>query len=65
VKKELSVHGSWTCAFSFLPSIELASNHKLDLKSLITHRYKAENALQAFEDAATYRDKRIKTIINF
>lgn len=65
VKKELNVHGSWTCAFSFLPSIELVVAKKIDLKSLITHRYRAQDGIRAFREAAAYQDKRIKTIINF
>ncbi len=65
VKKELNVHGSWTCAFSFLPSIELVADKKIDLKSLITHRYQASKTIQAFKDAANYKDNRIKTVINF
>lgn len=65
VKKELNVYGSWTCALSFLPSIELVANNKIDLKSLITHRYLASKAITAFEEAASYSDNRIKTVINF
>ncbi len=65
VKKELNVHGSWTCAFSFLPSIELVAKKQVDLKSLITHRYTALKVSQAFKDASSYSDKRIKSVINF
>ncbi len=65
VKKELKVDGSWTCAFSFPPSIDLVVDKKIDLKSLITHRYKVRNGIRAFEDAAAYRDQRVKTVINF
>jgi len=65
VKKELNVHGSWTCAFSFPPVIELLADKKIDLKSLITHRYPASRGIKAFEDAASYNGKRIKSIINF
>ncbi len=65
VKKELNVHGSWTCAFAFSPSIELAASGKIDLKSLITHRYPAKQGIKAFKDAANYSDNRIKTVINW
>jgi len=65
VKKELNVHGSWTCAFSFPCSIDLAARHKIDLKSLITNRYPAKDGALAFRDAASYKGKRIKTVINF
>lgn len=65
VKKELNVHGSWTCAFSFPEAIDLVAKGKIDLKSLITHRYKAEDAVRAFDEASKYTENRIKTIINF
>ena len=65
VKKELHVHGSWTCAFSFPEAIDLVSKGKIDLKSLITHRYEAKDGAQAFKDSSEYIDGRIKTVINF
>ncbi len=65
VKKELHLHGSWTCAFSFLQAIDLAVQGKVDLKSLITHRYTIDEVAKAFKEANSYSDKRIKTVINF
>ena len=65
VKKELHVHGSWTCAFSFPDALDLVSKGKIDLKSLITHRYNAPDGARAFKDSSEYADDRIKTIINF
>ncbi len=65
VKKELVVHGSWTCAFSFPDAIDLVAKGKIDLKSLITHRYNAKDGAQAFKDSSEYAGDRIKTIINF
>lgn len=65
VKKELNVHGSWTCAFSFPPSIELAASGRVNLKSLITHRYPFIKAERAFQEAAAYKGQRVKTVINF
>ncbi|MBU0619588.1 MAG: alcohol dehydrogenase catalytic domain-containing protein [Patescibacteria group bacterium] len=65
VKKELNVHGSWTCAFSFPQAIDLVMQNKIDLKSLITHRYSIDQAAQAFKDASAYSNDRIKTVINF
>lgn len=64
VKKELNVFGSWTCAFSFPAAIDLAARHKVDLKSLITHRYAFSDAPKAFADAFTYAGNRRKTIIH-
>lgn len=65
VKKELHLHGSWTCAFSFPESIELAASGKIDLKSLITHRYKIDEVERAFREASRYSQERIKTLICF
>ncbi len=65
VKKELRVFGSWTCANTFPEAIELVAREKVDLKSLITHRFKAQDGAQAFIDASSYTENRIKTIINF
>ena len=65
VRKELQVSGSWTCAFAFLDSIDLLARGKVDLKSLITHRYAAKDGAQAFAEAESYTNHRIKTIIYF
>lgn len=65
VKKELNLHGSWTCAFSFPEAIDLIAKGKIDVKKLITHRYAAADGAKAFADASSYSAKRIKTIINF
>lgn len=65
VKKELNIYGSWTCAFSFPAAIDLVAEGKVDLKSLITHHYTLDEVWQAFVDASTYSDHRIKTVINF
>lgn len=65
VKKELNVHGSWTCAFSFPDSIDLVAREKVDLRSLITHTYPIRDGARAFAEANTYSQHRIKTIITF
>jgi len=65
VKKELIVRGSWTCAFAFQPAIELVAEKKIDLKTMVSHQYPVSRAIQAFKDAVSYKDNRIKTVINF
>lgn len=65
IKKELNLHGSWTCAFSFPGAIDLVGNGKIDLKSLVTHRYDFRDAPRAFVEASAYSGNRIKTIIQF
>lgn len=63
IKKELNIYGSWTCAFSFPHAIDMVAEKKILLKPLITHIYKFTDVAKAFSDAASYSNKRIKTII--
>ncbi len=63
VKRELRVDGSYTCAFSFPTAINLAASGRVDLASLITHRYSIERVADAFADAASYKRHPIKTVI--
>lgn len=65
ITRELNIFGSWRCAFAFPEAIELAAKKKIDLKSLITHRYAAADGAQAFIDADSYAGNRIKTVINW
>ncbi|MEK7583690.1 MAG: hypothetical protein AAB490_00460 [Patescibacteria group bacterium] len=61
--KLLNVFGSWTCSFSFPAAIDLLQRGKVDLKSLITHRYAFDDSDKAFADASAYADNRIKTVV--
>lgn len=65
VRKELQVMGSWTCVFSFEETMLLMKSQKLDTASLITHRYKFDDAVKAFQEASTDKSGRIKTVIEF
>lgn len=65
VRKELNLYGSWTCTFSFPTAIDMVTEKKIDLKSLITHRYSFNNAIKAFTEAHSYTGARMKTVINF
>lgn len=65
ITRELNVFGSWRCAFTFPDAIELVAKKKIDLKSLVTHRYAARDGAKAFADADAYSNQRIKTVINF
>ena len=50
IKKELKLVGSWTCSFSFPQAIDLVADRKVDLHSLITHRYALKDgARNAFD----------------
>lgn len=65
VKKELHVHGSWTCIFAFDQTLELLKSKDLNTGNLITHRYAFSDAVKAFEEASTDRGNRIKSVIEF
>ena len=65
VQKELRVQGSWTCFNAFPESIDLVVRKRVDLKSLITHRYSAKDGEKAFREAESYADNRIKSVVNF
>lgn len=65
VKKELQVYGSWTCIFSFEETMLLMKSQKLDANQLITHRYPFLDAIKAFQEAATDKGNRIKSVIEF
>lgn len=65
VKKELQVEGSWTCLDSFAETISLIQSKKIDISTLISHRYKFEDAPKAFEEAFDTSTNRIKSVIEF
>lgn len=65
VKKELQVYGSWTCVFSFEETMLLIKSQKLDANQLITNRYSFADAIKAFQEAATDKGNRIKSVIEF
>jgi len=65
VRKELIVIGSWTCIFSIEETMLLMKTQKLNTNELITHRYKFEDAIKAFEESSTDKSNRIKSIIEF
>lgn len=65
VKKELHVHGSWTCIFSFDHTISLLQARHIKAETIITHRYPFADAIKAFQEASTDRGSRIKSVIEF
>jgi len=65
VKKEIEIIGSWTCLNSFEPTINLLASKHVKTDGMITHRYKFDDAIKAFEDSAAYSGNRIKTVIEF
>ena len=65
VKKELQVFGSWTCIFSFDQTMLLMQSQKIDTEKIITHRYKFDDVIKAFQEASTDKSNRIKSVIEF
>lgn len=65
VRKELNVYGSWTCIFAFEETMQLLKSQKLDTNQIITNRYSFQDAIKAFQEAATDRGNRIKSVIEF
>lgn len=49
---------------SYPDAIDLLASGKVDVKPLITHTYKLEETLQAFETARTGREGAIKVMIH-
>lgn len=65
VKREVHVMGSWTCLNVFEPTINLLESKRIITKDIITHRYDFAKAPQAFIEASSYNDNRIKSVIEF
>lgn len=61
--REVNLLGVRRYRHSFPIAIHLVSSGKINVKPLITHRFKLENALQAFETARTSADGAIKVQI--
>lgn len=61
--REVNLLGIKRYRHSFQLAIHLVSSGKLDVKPLITHRYKLENALEAFETASSLTSGAIKVQI--
>lgn len=51
------------CIFSYQTSLDLVAAEKIDVKPLITHQYKLEDTLDAFETSRTGRGNAIKVLI--
>jgi 2-desacetyl-2-hydroxyethyl bacteriochlorophyllide A dehydrogenase len=65
VKKELTVQGSWTCIFSFEPTISFLESKNFNTDMMITNRYPFLDTKKAFEEALNDKGNRIKTVIEF
>jgi L-gulonate 5-dehydrogenase len=63
VKKELLLSGSWTCLNSFESTIRLLQEKKGNVGAFITHRYRFDDAIRAFQEASSYDQNRVKSVI--
>jgi L-iditol 2-dehydrogenase len=62
--RELVLQGTYIYTNSYPLAIELVSQGKINLKPLISHRYKLEQAKEAFETARTSRENALKVMFN-
>ena len=63
--KEIDIRGIFRYANCYPPSIQLVAEGKIDVKSLITHRFPLEQAGEALEFNASPAKNRIKTMIEY
>ncbi|XP_003748082.1 sorbitol dehydrogenase [Galendromus occidentalis] len=64
VIKELDIRGVFRYANCYPTAIELIASGKVDVKPLITHRFKLEEAAKAFETTRTGAGNAVKVIID-
>lgn len=62
--KELKISASYRDPFTFDRAIQLLSNGRISVKSLITHRYPLSDIKKAFEVFETKKNEAIKIMIN-
>jgi len=62
--RELVIQGIYVYSNSYQLCIDLVSQGKIILKPLVTHRFKLEQAKEAFETARTSRDNALKVMFN-
>jgi len=63
--RELNVFGSWRYANVYDKAVELVNDKKVDLKSIVTHRYSGlENVEEALFFASNRKHEAIKVLVN-
>lgn len=50
--------------FSYEDALDLVTSKKIDVKPLITHNYKIEETIQAFETSTSGQDNVVKVMIH-
>ncbi len=63
IKKEVDILASRTSCFMFPRALELIEEGKVDAASMITHRYKLEEAEEAFKFIEEHPDKIVKVVL--
>ncbi|KAF1799728.1 chaperonin 10-like protein [Mucor lusitanicus] len=61
--REVDVRGVMRYCNTYPTAVEMLASGKVDLKSLITHRYKFEDSIKAFEHVKEGREGTIKVVI--
>lgn len=62
--REVDIRGVFRYANDYPLALSLIASGKVDIKKLITHRYKLEETVKAFETAKTGSDNAIKVMIH-
>jgi len=62
-EKELKIAASYRDPFTFDRAIQLLANKRLDIKSLITHRFALDRILEAFDTIEKRKEETIKLMV--
>lgn len=60
---EVDIKGIYCYANCYPTAISLVASGKINVKPLVTHRYKLQEALQAFQTCRTQKDGSIKVMV--
>ncbi|XP_076249409.1 sorbitol dehydrogenase [Calliopsis andreniformis] len=62
--REVDIRGVFRYANDYADALDLLASNKIDVKPLITHNYKLEETVQAFETSKSGKDDVIKVMIH-
>lgn len=62
--REVDIKGTFRYANCYPTALSMIATGQVNAKPLITHRYKLEDSLKAFEHARTMRDGAVKIMVH-